>query len=45
MTKRTYHPSKKKRARKLGFRKRMSSAAGRNVIKRRRQKKRKKLAV
>jgi large subunit ribosomal protein L34 len=45
MVKRTYQPSKKKRRNKHGFLKRMSSASGKNVIKRRMSKGRKKLAV
>ena len=43
--KRTYNPSKIRRARKCGFRKRMATADGRAILKRRRQKGRKHLTA
>lgn len=45
MTKGTWNPKKKSRARTHGFLKRMKSIAGRNVLKRRRAKGRQSLAV
>ena len=45
MPKRTWNPKKKKRVRKHGFLKRMSSVGGVRVLKRRMAKKRKRLAV
>ncbi len=45
MPKRTYQPKKRSRAREHGFLKRMSSRAGRNVLKRRRQKGRAKVSA
>ncbi len=43
--KRTWNPKKKRRARKHGFRKRMSTYKGRKIIKNRRKKARKRLTV
>ncbi len=45
MPKRTWQPKVRKRLRTHGFRKRMQSPGGRNVLKRRRQKQRTSLAV
>jgi large subunit ribosomal protein L34 len=45
MPKRTYQPKKRSRAREHGFLKRMSTKAGRNVLKRRRTKGRAKISA
>ncbi len=43
--KRTYQPKKRQRSKEHGFRKRMKTKSGRNILKKRRQKGRTKLSA
>ena len=45
MSKRTFQPKKRQRAKEHGFRKRMKTSGGRNILKRRRLKGRKVLSA